>query len=115
VTIISEILEMFLRAVRFKFMNNTQTETSRGLKERHLHLMAIGGAIGAAFFLGTGIAIKQAGPGLLIGYLFIGLLIYVIIRALGELTLAYPSAGSFSAYATRFIGPLAGQTLVLQL
>ncbi len=70
--------------------------------------MALGAAIGAGFFLGSGVAISQAGPALLIAYILAGAVIYIVIRALGELTLAHPSAGSFGAYATRFIGPLAG-------
>lgn len=83
-------------------------QTSHSLKNRHLQLMALGGAIGAGFFLGSGAAIGQAGPALLIAYLIAGAMIYLVMRALGELTLAYPSPGSFAAYATRFIGPLAG-------
>jgi AAT family amino acid transporter/D-serine/D-alanine/glycine transporter len=82
--------------------------TSRSLKNRHLQLMALGGAIGAGFFLGAGAAIRQAGPALLIAYLIAGVMIYFVMRALGELTLAHPSPGSFAAYTSRFIGPLAG-------
>src|SRR5258708_25878580 len=95
---------------RFSAVNPTRVvdQTSHSLKNRHLQLMALGGAIGAGFFLGSGAAIGQAGPALLIAYLIAGAMIYLIMRALGELTLAYPSPGSFAAYATRFIGPLAG-------
>ncbi len=71
-------------------------------------MMALGGAIGAGFFLGSGAAIRQAGPALLLAYLLAGGMIYLVMRALGELTLAYPSQGSFATYTTRFIGPLAG-------
>ena len=85
-----------------------EEQTSHSLKNRHLQLMALGGAIGAGFFLGSGAAISQAGPALLIAYLLAGTMIYLVMRALGELTLAYPSRGSFADYATRFIGPLAG-------
>src|SRR5271170_1535466 len=81
---------------------------SRSLKNRHLQLMALGGAIGAGFFLGAGGAIRQAGPALLIAYLLAGVMVYFVMRALGELTLAHPSPGSFAAYTTRFVGPLAG-------
>jgi amino acid transporter, AAT family len=85
-----------------------EEQTSHSLKNRHLQLMALGGAIGAGFFLGTGAAISQAGPALLIAYLLAGSMIYLVMRALGELTLAYPARGSFAAYATQFISPLAG-------
>ena len=84
------------------------SETSHSLKNRHLQLMALGGAIGAGFFLGSGAAIGQAGPALLFAYLIAGGMIYFVMRALGELTLAYPSRGSFAAYTSLFIGPLAG-------
>jgi AAT family amino acid transporter/D-serine/D-alanine/glycine transporter len=70
--------------------------------------MGLGGAIGAGFFLGSGSAIHEAGPALLLAYLLAGTVMYLIMRALGELALAYPSAGSFSTYATKFLGPLAG-------
>jgi len=73
-----------------------------------LQFLAIGGVIGAGFFLGSGVAISQAGPALLLAYIITGSIIYLILRALGELMLAYPAAGSFSTYATRFIGRLAG-------
>src|ERR1700722_4054854 len=82
--------------------------TLPGLKNRHLQLMGIGGAIGAGFFLSSGVAISQAGPALLIAYVLTGAVIFLMMRALGELTLAHPASGSFSSYATQFIGPLAG-------
>ena len=81
---------------------------SHGLKNRHLQLIGIGGAIGAGFFLSSGAAISQAGPALLIAYVLTGAVIFLMMRALGELTLAHPASGSFSSYATQFIGPLAG-------
>lgn len=81
---------------------------SQGLKNRHLQFMAIGGVIGAGFFLGTGLAISKAGPALLFAYVLAGAVMYLMMRALGELTLAHPSAGSFSTYATKFIGPATG-------
>jgi amino acid transporter len=80
----------------------------RSLKDRHLQLMGMGCAIGAGFLLGSGSAIHEAGPGLLLAYLLAGTFTYLIIRALGELALAHPSAGSFSTYAEKFLGPLAG-------
>src|SRR5260370_13397662 len=70
--------------------------------------MGMGAAIGAGFFLSSGSAIHEAGPGLLLAYLLAGTVMYLIMRALGELALAYPSAGSFTTYATKFLGPLAG-------
>src|SRR5260221_11747191 len=85
-----------------------ETQPSRTLKGRHLQVMGMSAAIGAGFFLSSGSAIHEAGPGLLLAYLLAGTVMYLIMRALGELALAYPSAGSFTTYATKFLGPLAG-------
>jgi amino acid transporter, AAT family len=78
---------------------------ARALKGRHLQLMGLGGAIGAGFFLGTGVAIHNAGPALLLAYLYAGAMVYLLMRALGEMAVESPSTGSFSLYTTRFLGP----------
>ncbi|RQT95227.1 amino acid permease [Burkholderia cenocepacia] len=80
----------------------------RGLKERHMSLMAMGSAIGVGLFLGSATAIKLAGPAILVTYAIAGAAIFVIMRALGEMAVAKPVAGSFSRYAQDEIGPLAG-------
>jgi AAT family amino acid transporter len=80
----------------------------RGLEERHIQLIALGGAIGVGLFLGSANAIKTAGPALLLVYILSGIIMFYIMRALGELAVAYPVSGSFSAYANEFIGPLTG-------
>ena len=80
----------------------------RGLEERHIQMMALGGAIGVGLFLGSGTAIKTAGPALLISYAFGGVMLFFIMRALGEMAVENPVAGSFSAYTREYIGPLAG-------
>ncbi|MDI3257703.1 MAG: amino acid permease [Kyrpidia sp.] len=85
-----------------------QPELARGLKERHLQLIALGGAIGVGLFLGSARAIHLAGPALTLSYLAGGLVIFLIMRALGELALYKPVAGSFSTYAEEFVGPWAG-------
>lgn len=59
-------------------------------------------------FCGSATAIKTAGPALLLSYIIGGIFILFIMRSLGELAVAYPVSGSFSAYANKFIGPLAG-------
>jgi AAT family amino acid transporter/D-serine/D-alanine/glycine transporter len=71
-------------------------------------MIALGGAIGVGLFLGAGRAIAVAGPGLLLSYALGGLIIFFIMRALGELLLYRPVAGSFATYAEEFIGPFAG-------
>ncbi|MGK9167061.1 amino acid permease [Inquilinus limosus] len=83
-------------------------DLARRLKSRHIHMIAIGGAIGVGLFLGSGKAIAKAGPGLLLSYAIGGLAIFFIMRALGELLLHKPVAGSFATYAEEFVGPFAG-------
>jgi amino acid transporter, AAT family len=85
-----------------------QTKLKRALRRRHIELIAIGGAIGVGLFLGSAKAIQNAGPGLILGYAVGGLVIFFIMRALGELLLYRPVAGSFVMYADEFVGPFAG-------
>lgn len=80
----------------------------RGLKDRHVQLIALGGAIGVGLFLGSGRAISQAGPGLVVAYVLGGIVIFFIMRALGELMLHRPVAGSFATYAEEYVSPFAG-------
>lgn len=89
--------------------NNTQDkELHRGLEERHITLMSLGAAIGVGLFLGSASAIKTAGPGILIGYAVAGLIMFFIMRALGEMAIQKPVSGSFSQYAHDYLGSLAG-------
>ncbi|KAI1260825.1 amino acid permease/ SLC12A domain-containing protein [Xylariaceae sp. FL1019] len=81
-------------------------EMDRTMKPRHLHMIAIGGSIGAGFFVGSGNALRVGGPGfLLIDFLIIGIMIFNVVYALGELAVMYPVAGGFYTYANRFIDP----------
>lgn len=83
------------------------------LKARHLNMIALGGIIGAGFFVGSSTAILAAGPAVLISIGLSGLLIILVMRMLGELATASPDTGSFSAYAAKFIGPWAGTAVGL--
>lgn len=83
-------------------------EFHRGLKERHIQMIAIGGAIGVGLFLGSASAIQMAGPSLLVSYAVAGTVIFLIMRALGELLLYRPVSGSFATYAEEFVGDWAG-------
>jgi AAT family amino acid transporter len=80
----------------------------RRLTPRHITFMALGMAIGAGLFLGSASAINLAGPSVLFAYLFGGVMIFIIMRALGEMAVHDPVAGSFSSYAHRYLGPFAG-------
>jgi amino acid transporter, AAT family len=80
----------------------------RGLKNRHIQLIALGGAIGVGLFYGSASTIQMAGPAVVLGYFIGGLIIFAIMRALGEMAVAEPVSGSFSHYANRYIGSFAG-------
>lgn len=89
--------------------SKTSEETlARGLKDRHIQLIALGGAIGVGLFLGSAAAIKMAGPGIILSYILGGIVGFFVLRALGEIAAEYPLAGSFSTYAYTFVGPKAG-------
>ena len=81
----------------------------RKLSSRHLQMIAIGGSIGTGLFVGSGLALSTGGPAaLFISFTLIGLMMFCVIHALGELAVMFPIAGSFSVYSTRFIDPAWG-------
>ena len=71
-------------------------------------MIAIAGVIGAGLFVGSGAAIQQAGPGILVAYLAAGLVVILVMRMLGEMAAANPETGSFSTYADKALGRWAG-------
>ena len=87
-------------------MNNTNLK--KGLSTRHIRFMALGSAIGTGLFYGSADAIKMAGPSVLLAYFVGGAVAYLIMRALGEMSVNNPQASSFSRYAHDYLGPLAG-------
>ncbi|WP_270256405.1 amino acid permease [Kocuria marina] len=89
-------------------MSETTATLKRGLSRRHIRFIAFGSAIGTGLFYGSAGAIQAAGPSVLLAYLIGGAAIFVVMRALGEMAVAIPTAGSFGAYAGRFLGPAAG-------
>src|SRR4051794_41933853 len=80
----------------------------RSLKRRHMTMIALGGVIGAGLFVGSGAVINQTGPAAVLSYLAAGVLIVLVMRMLGEMSVADPEVGSFSEYARRAIGGWAG-------
>lgn len=78
------------------------------LKPRHITMISIAGVIGAGLFVGSATAIAQAGPAVLISYLFAGMLVVLTMRMLGEMATANPDTGSFSVYSDRALGHWAG-------
>ena len=92
--------------------SNTNSETKalkRAMGTRHLVMLSLGGAIGTGLFLGSGEVIAQTGPvGAIIAYILGGLIAYMVMLCLGELAVHMPVAGSFGAYAQKYIGPGTG-------
>ena len=90
-------------------MEQTQGETlKRGLKNRHIQLIALGGAVGTGLFLGIADTIRMAGPSVLLGYAIGGFIAFLIMRQLGEMVVEEPVAGSFSHFAYKYWGNFAG-------
>jgi L-asparagine transporter-like permease len=87
---------------------NTNQHIQRGLKNRHIQMIALGGAIGTGLFYGSATVVKMAGPAITLSYLIGGIVIFFIMRALGEMAIAHPVSGSFSQYAYQYWGELPG-------
>lgn len=84
---------------------------AQGLKPRHVRMLSIAGVIGAGLFVGSGHAISEAGPAVLIAYAAAGALVVLIMRMLAEMAVASPDSGSFSTYADKALGRWAGFTI----
>ncbi|HJV31262.1 MAG TPA: amino acid permease [Bacillales bacterium] len=89
-------------------MNQNNHDLKRGLKNRHIQMIALGGAIGTGLFYGSAGAIKLTGPSIMLAYLIGGIAIFLIMRMLGEMSVDEPVAGSFSHYANKYWGEFAG-------
>src|SRR6476619_3796908 len=89
-------------------MSGEPAELHKGLKQRHLTMIAIGGVIGAGLFVGSGVVINETGPSAFLAYALTGVLIVLVMRMLGEMATANPSNGSFADYARRAMGGWAG-------
>lgn len=83
-------------------------ELKRGLQNRHIQLIALGGAIGTGLFLGSAGVLKSAGPSMILGYAIAGFIAFLIMRQLGEMIVEEPVAGSFSHFAHKYFGGYAG-------
>ena len=81
---------------------------TRGLKNRHLQMIALGGAIGTGLFYGSASTIALAGPAVMLSYLLGGIVIFFIMRMLGEMAVDEPVSGSFSYYAAKYWGGFPG-------
>ena len=86
----------------------TPERLHRGLKNRHIQVIALGGAIGTGLFLGIAQTIQLAGPSILLGYAVAGLIAFFIMRQLGEMVVEEPVSGTFSHFAHRYWSEFAG-------
>jgi L-asparagine transporter-like permease len=82
----------------------------RQLNNRHIQLIALGGAVGTGLFLGIAQTIQLAGPSVILGYAVAGLIAFFIMRQLGEMVVAEPVAGSFVHFANKYWGDFPGFT-----
>jgi len=92
-------------------MHQQEKGLKRGLSARHIRFMALGSAIGTGLFYGSASAIQMAGPAVLLAYLIGGAAVFMVMRALGEMAVHNPVAGSFGQYASTYLGPMAGFVL----
>lgn len=88
--------------------NQQQGNLKHGLSNRHIQLIALGGAIGTGLFLGISQSIKLAGPSVILGYAIAGFIAFLMMRQLGEMVVQEPVSGSFSHFAYKYWGPFAG-------
>src|SRR3954453_6553102 len=84
------------------------TVLKKGLNDRQLRMIAIGGVIGAGLFVGSGVVIGSTGPAAFIAYALCGFLVIMVMRMLAEMAVAHPSTGSFADYARDALGGWAG-------
>jgi len=97
------------RQADLESLNVGENKLHRELKGRHMQMIAIGGAIGAGLFIGSGGAFASGGPGsVLIGFMVVGFMVYLMMQALAELSVMYPVNGAFTMYICRFVDPSLG-------
>jgi GABA permease len=89
-------------------MGAPPVELKKGLKQRHLTMIAMGGVIGAGLFVGSGVVFSETGPGAFLTYALSGVIVIMVMRMLGEMATAHPSTGSFADYARNALGGWAG-------
>ena len=83
-------------------------ELRRSMTAGQMEMISLGGAIGVGLFMGSTSTIKWTGPSVILAYAFVGLILYIVMRALGEMIYVNPGTGSFADYATEYVHPIAG-------
>lgn len=85
-----------------------EEKLQRSLTNRHIQMIAIGGAIGTGLFMGSGKTLSVSGTSIVLTYLIIGFFFFFVMRAMGELLLANTNFKTFADFATAYLGPWAG-------
>ena len=85
-----------------------QQKMERGLKPRHVEMIALGGTIGVGLFMGSANTIQMAGPSVLLCYAVTGVVMFFIMRIMGEMLYQEPVTGSFATYGHKYISPFVG-------
>lgn len=83
---------------------DTHNKMERGLSNRHVQFIAIGGTIGTGLFLGSGKSIALTGPSIVLVYIVVGLVMFILMRAIGELMYNDPSQHTFINFITKYVG-----------
>ncbi|HWX56203.1 MAG TPA: amino acid permease [Verrucomicrobiae bacterium] len=89
-------------------MDQEEHGLKRELSARQMAMVAVGGSIGTGLLLGSGFAIKVAGPGVIVSYVISALMCWTVALAMGEMSSVHPAAGSFGVYAELYLNPWAG-------
>lgn len=83
-------------------------ELKRSMTAGQMEMISLGGAIGVGLFMGASSTIKWTGTSVLLAYIFVGVILYIVMRALGEMLYVDPGTGSFADYASEHVHPIAG-------
>lgn len=83
-------------------------ELKRSMTAGQMEMISLGGAIGVGLFMGASSTIKWTGPSVLLAYILVGVILYIVMRALGEMLYVDPGTGSFADYASEHVHPIAG-------
>lgn len=81
------------------------------LKQRHLQMISIGGTLGSGLFIGLGYTLSSGPGATLVGFCLVGFAIFCVVHAAAELSVAYPTSGSFATHVSRFLDPAIGFTV----
>lgn len=87
---------------------NQEKSLNKSLSSSQMQWIALGGTIGVGLFMGSASTIKWTGPSVMLAYAFAGFVLYLVMRALGEMLYVQPITGSFADFATEYVHPLAG-------